>query len=251
MLQFFAQHGKLLNSLVVAAIMFVAAIILQTISYEPKYLYPGTPAMDFPKRSESMPSYFVFILVTVLVVVVLMTLDDIRLPNKYGFLACVACQLSVGISLASLVCSICHIIVGTPRPDSIAMCNSETVNREQCATVLTGRELTKQYQSFPAIEAAVVMAGAAAVAQVIEIFNNGNLLFIIFKGIAVVWAVFYDAVLVGSACYRIEDVVAGSLVGFIAAWLTFGPIDAMFGFMTNKRDEHTDVSTGASFRIHV
>lgn len=249
--QFVAQHGKLFNSLIVAVVMFVAAIIFQSVSYEPKYLHPGTLAMDAPKRSQAMAPWLVFVLVNVLVIVLLMTLDDIRLPNKYAFLAGVSCHLSLGISLASLVCSIFHMILGTPRPDSIAMCNSETVNLERCATVLTGYELTKQYQSFPAIEAAVVMAGAAAVAQVLEIFSTGNLLFTIFKSVVVVWAIFYDAILVGSACYRIEDVVAGSLIGFVCAWLTFGSIDAMFGFMTNRRDEHTDVSTGASFRIHV
>ena len=214
------SKGFVILDWVVCILLFIAALALQIIPIDPTYLFPGKLSCDFPKRSESLPVWGFFLVVCLVPTACLFFLYDKSIKYSVGlkgFLPLVT-HFLFSVSAASVLCSVVHIIMGTPRPDSAEMCNNVNVTYVQCASVLTKSQLVKQYQSFPSLEAAVSMAAAVGFARIVGMFLNGSTIWVLIRCAPLVWAIAVSPVLVATGCYRLEDVIGGSVLGFICSW---------------------------------
>lgn len=229
-----------------ALVVFAVALGLQLVPIDPTYIYPGKLVWDFPKRAEPTPAWALFVVITIVPGAFLVLLHDTTLKTSLSlasFLPLIF-HFVFSVSLASLLCSAFHLVIGTPRPDSAAMCNNVNVTFAQCSAVLTHSQLVSQYRSFPAIESAIVFAAAVSFARIFEIFVAGSLFGALFRCLPSIASIGLSAVLVATGCYRLEDVTAGALIGVLAALAAGNTI----AHREQKAEELSD-TTDASFRV--
>jgi hypothetical protein len=146
----------ILNTVGVLALL-VAAISLDAAPIAPVYFYPTSLPMSAPKRVPWLPLWSVLLLI--LLVCALITLavwDRSALPP--GPVLRLLVLLSGVVSSSSLICSGFHLLLGTPRPDSAAQCSTSHVTFAHCCEVLSPANAIRQFQSFPAIEAAILVS---------------------------------------------------------------------------------------------
>ena len=231
----------------VALIVFLLALALQLIPIDPTYVYPGALSYDFPKRTEPLAPWVLLLVVTIVPAAFLILLYDTSLRTTLplaSFLPLVL-HFVFSVALGSLLCSAFHLVIGTPRPDSAAMCNNVNVTFAQCESALTHSQLVKQYRSFPAVETAVVVAAAMSFARLAELFITGSVIATIFRCLPALASVWLSAVLVATGCYRLVDVTAGALVGAFAAFVAGGATPRR----EQKAEELSDTTDGTSFRV--
>jgi len=201
----------------IAFALFVVAVCLQAIPITPLYYYQETLAIDVPKREEFIPSWAFFLIVVIVGVFLSYSIWNKSAVPFPRFLSCILAFVGA-VSIASAFCSIFHVVLGTPRPDSIAQCRTVNVSYAECSKVLSKSELARQFQSFPSLESTVSMAAAAMLTNFIDLLVPiQTSLIVIFKGIVIGASVFLDALLLATGCYRFADIIAGALIGFAVA----------------------------------
>jgi hypothetical protein len=204
---------------VVLSALVVTAICLQTIPITPIYDYPDSVAMDAPRREEVAPGWAIFLILLVVSAVFSLGIWDRATVPLPQFLQVIG-ALIAALSISSILCSAVHILVATPRPDSIAQCGTVNVSYQHCAQVLSRSRLASQFRSFPAWESAAAMATAVMLTVVVDVLLTDATPFVlIFKSLVIACPILMDALLLATGCYRIPDVVAGALLGFLVAYV--------------------------------
>jgi hypothetical protein len=213
----------ILNAVGVLA-MLVAAISLDVAPVVPVYFYPTSLPMSAPKRVPWLPLWSVLLLI--LFVSILMTLavwDRNALP--LGPVLRLLVLLSGVVSSSSLICSGFHLLLGTPRPDSAAQCSTSNVTFTHCCEVLSRADAIRQFQSFPAIEAAILVSAAVMLFIIGDVLvPHSNLIASILKFLPTAAAVLVAAYLIAAGAYRVMDIVAGAVTGFLCAYVAANSI---------------------------
>lgn len=234
---------------ILALVFFVISLFLQFVPIEPLYFYHETTNLDAPMRTEwlSIKQFYAMIIILPILVLALMYFTLFRGKPISRFFRMV-CLAIFSVSTSSIICSIIHIIVGTPRIDSIEMCRTKNVSFSVCREVLTKFETVQQFNSFPAVEPAMAMTIAVIFMCIVELPPGFGFVEMILKFILVTWGLLIASVGVVNSSYRIHDVVAGIFIGFIVG---------VVSIFTYRRDlereqnmkEFTDASSDASFRV--
>jgi membrane-associated phospholipid phosphatase len=235
--------------LVVLLVLVVAAICLQTIPITAVYTYPDSVAMDAPTRVETIPIWALFLLLLLVSAVFSLAIWDRSSFAVRLFLRVVGALVTT-VSVTSILCSVVHIVIATPRPDSIAQCGTVNVSYHHCSQVLSGMRLASQFQSFPAAESAELMAAAVMLTVVVDILlTEAAPLVLVFKPLVIACPILGDALLLASGCYHITDVVAGSLLGFLVAHIGRNSLVCDLQRLLGKAKNGMDVSMSLSVHL--
>lgn len=204
---------------IIAIVIFVIALILNLVYIEPLYFYPEKLACDAPRRNEFCQPWLFFVLIAIIPLAVLVLQHDFcgSTFNFSNFLYPLVYYLFT-VSLVSIICSSIHILIGTPRPDSIEQCRSVNVSYYTCSTALSKKQAVSQFHSFPSIESAIAMASAVILGNFFRSTNSlTELLSVTVKSIPYIWALMIGSFSIALSMYRVSDVLAGFLIGYIVS----------------------------------
>lgn len=207
---------------IISIVIFVIALILNLVYIKPLYFYPETLPSDAPRRNEFCQTWLFFVLVAIVpLLIIVLQHDFCRNDFSVSKLLYPLIYYLFTVSLVSIICSSIHILIGTPRPDSVEQCRTVNVSYWTCSTVLSKSQVIAQFHSFPSLEAAVAMASAVFLGNYFAPTGNcfSELISIAVRSIPYLWAMMIGSLSIALSMYRISDVLAGYLIGFvIASW---------------------------------
>lgn len=204
---------------IISIVIFIVALVLNLVYIEPLYFYPEKLPSDAPRRNEFCQPWLFFILVAIIPLAILafqhnfygttFTISNFLYPLVYYLFT---------VSLVSLICSSIHILIGTPRPDSVEQCRTVNVSYWACSAALSKSQVVSQFHSFPSIESAIAMASAVILGNFFQSPNTvSELLTVTIRSIPYIWALMIGSFSIALSMYRITDVLAGFLIGYIVA----------------------------------
>jgi hypothetical protein len=213
--------ARVLDSVLLSALI-ATAICLNAVPITPFYYYPESLPMDAPKRQDVLPGYAFFLICLVLVPILNLALWSPKTLPPGAFLELLL--VSVGtISVAAISCSAIQILVGVPRPDSIAQCGTPNVTASHCTQVLSTRQAVDQFRSFPAFEPAIALSATVLLCSTLEfLLSVSPVLFLIIKGVYFAVAVLLAAFFIAVGAYRPVDVIGGAGLGALVALAASG-----------------------------
>ena len=198
---------------IISIVIFIIALALNLVYIEPLYFYPEKLPSDAPRRNEFCQPWLFFVLVALVPLAVIVLQYDFHCSNFSisNFLYPLAYYLFT-VSLVSIICSSIHILIGTPRPDSVEQCRSINVSYWTCSRVLSKSQVVSQFHSFPSLESAIL-------GNFFATSNNSlsELISVTIRSIPYLWALMIGSFSIALSMYRIADVLAGFLIGFIVS----------------------------------
>jgi hypothetical protein len=207
-----------LNGVGVLALV-AGAVTLQVIPIAPLYFYPTSLPMSTPKRIPSLPLWSIFVLILVVSALFTLAVWD-RFAVRRGAVLRLLVMLVGATASASVICSGFHLLLGTPRPDSRAQCTSSNVTFAQCSEVLSRADAIRQFQSFPASEAALLVSAAVMLSVVSRLLvAHSSAIAFVLTFLPAGAAVLGGAFLVATGAYSLMDVVGGGVTGFLCAYV--------------------------------
>ena len=239
--------------IIIAIICCVVSLFLQFIPIEPLYFYNEMGSMNAPKRTEwiSIQGFYALIFIFPVIVLSIMYISLVKIPSLSRFLQMIS-LLIFSVSFSSIICSIIHMFIGTPRIDSVEQCRNKDISFKVCREVLTKFETVQQFNSFPAVEPAMAMTVAIIFIFFIEMPHGFSFVEMILKFALITWGLLIASIYTENSSYRIQDVIAGVFIGFIVGVVTIFTfkknIEQEENAKINDRD-YTDASSDASFRI--
>jgi hypothetical protein len=196
--------------------LLAACVSLEVIPIAPVYLYPTSLPMSAPRRTQWLPLWSIFILLLVISAVFTLGVWN-RYTLPLGSVLRLLVMLTGAVTIASIICSGFHVLLGTPRPDSSAQCSTSNVTFAHCSQVLSRADAVRQFQSFPASEAALFVLTGVMLSVVVGVFvPHSN---VILRYLPIEAAVLASAYLIVDGAYIVMDVVAGAAIGFLCAHL--------------------------------
>ena len=211
---------KIIVDFIVAILVLIAAISVQFLTVPPIFVFPESLPLDAPKRSDFVETWIFTLVVAVVPALIIALYSDLIVKERsFQNYAYPVLYYLTAVSVASLLCSGVHFLLGTPRPDSIAQCRTVNVTYWACSLALSKPRLASQFRSFPSTEAAVSMAAAVMINSLLVSPQTrfSELVPIIAKSIPLCWAVMIGAFCVALSMYRIYDIVAGYFIGYVVA----------------------------------
>ncbi|KAH0790706.1 PAP2 superfamily protein [Histomonas meleagridis] len=241
----------LILEIIVAVAILTVSCVLEFQPIEPKYIYQETLYMSAPKRRELIPSYGLLAIIIIVPIILLLIVWLYLLKGsqsiKWYFEA--ISYLVITVSLAGLLCSCIHLLIGTPRPDSIVQCGTVNVTYAVCSQVLSKYQTSQQFKSFPSFEAAICMAAAVSLLTFFEMPSTFSpFVEMIIKMIPMTWALLVSTIEIAMSCYRIQDTIAGAFIGFIVGMITSNAFTKSMN--SNPDSEFTDSSKALSAKIY-
>lgn len=233
---------------IISIAIFIIALVLNLIHVDPLYIYPETLPSDAPRRNEFCQVWLFFVLIAVIPLAIIVLQYDFRRPDfTISNLLYPLIYYLFTVSLVSIICSSVHLLIGTPRPDSVEQCRTVNVSYWTCSTVLSKSQLVSQFHSFPSIEAALAMASAVFLGNLFASYGNSfsELLSITVRSIPYLWAVMVGSLSIALSMYRISDVLAGFLIGFIIASWASSTINHEETRRGNRKKADSDSGVGA------
>ncbi|OHT10046.1 PAP2 superfamily protein [Tritrichomonas foetus] len=127
----------------------------------------------------------------------------------------------LAISLAMVISSSLKILIGRPRPDTIALCDGDG-SYTQCQSVLDKNTLKSQFRSLPSGHATISMGSGVFLTMLLcQIWKSFNMMACFIKLMPVCFALYVGVTRICDRTSHSDDVILGYFIGTVISIFVF------------------------------